>query len=187
MRNRLVVVLVFALLLPLVARADTRSFRDPNDARGPLDIRRVTHGHQKKGGDSFFVHTVSTHKRWGSKLLGRDATEIDLWFSTDGDGRPDRVVYINHDDGRLRASMNTYENEGDSSTVGFIGNVKVRRVGGRGVRVWLPVEWMSNNELDDYNWFVFSFYTADEGSHCREDYSCFDRAPNEESIVHSLS
>jgi hypothetical protein len=61
MRKQAVLVLTAALLvIGSPAQADKASFRDGNDTKGRLDMKRFTHGH---AGGGRVVHTVRMFRR----------------------------------------------------------------------------------------------------------------------------
>ena len=89
--------IVQSLVLP--AAADTSARPDPDGTTGRLDISEVSQAHSADGS---VKHRISTFGPWRSRLLGRDATEFDLWIDLDADGSADRVVYFKSGVGNSR-------------------------------------------------------------------------------------
>lgn len=175
------------LLLPNVAGADELRTPDSNDTRGRLDIASAIHAHATDGeGDALYQHAIRTFFEWRSRLLGRDATEIDFWFSIDDDDAPERVVYVKYKNGRLRAELNEYEDFGDGANVTFIRRVEVTRLNKRALTIFLAPGDLGHPAVS-YDWQVSSFFLRLQGSRCRQWYRCRDWIPSgNEYITHEL-
>lgn len=167
------------------AGASTGRRWDTNDTAGRLDIRMIAHEHERLDGQRHVTHEVRTWKAWRSRLLARDATEIDFWFSLDGDPSPERVVYVKFRKRRLVAEYNRYIDHGDGAAVGFLRRVRVERRGSRGVRVFVPRKALARRR-DTYTWWVTTYFRGRDGSVCRSYYKCADAAPNRDGFAHDL-
>ena len=147
----------------------------------------ISHAHSTDtSGAETYVHTVRTFAEWRSRLLRRDATEIDLWFNLDEDDAAERVVYIGFQKGQLRAELNEYEDFGDGVTVTFIREVPASRPNRRTVSVvLLPKDLGSPTE--SYGWQASSFYLDPDGPRCKQWYGCADWAPSaNDYAIHTL-
>ena len=121
--------LIVPMLIVPPAGANRAGFSDPNDARGRLDMRRLTHGH---AGSGSVVHTITMHERFSSRLLRSGF--ISLRFDTNGDlSKLERRVLVKWRRGALRA--NVYNNTSGRR----VGAANVRRPNRRTVRVTIPV------------------------------------------------
>jgi hypothetical protein len=173
------VVTMLALSLVPPAAADSISRRDPKDTQGRLDIRRISHGHR---GDDAFVHTISTYRRFPSKLLrpsGRAGGVFLLWLADDPsfDGTL-RIVLVRWRNGRLRAPIF------DFWTDRRVGTARVTRPNRRTIRIVIPKRALGTlGEHPGYYWAATSVYW-DRGA-CSED-GCWDGAPNRRAVRHFI-
>ena len=180
MRN-VIVVIVTMLVVGVPARANEASVRDPNDARGPLDIKRIVHGH---GSGGVLWHKVVMHKRWGADDL-RGEDDIRFYFSNDGEDRFDEVhASVGRKKGTLAAWVFSYVEGGDHAGVGPSKRIRFTRPNRRSIKIFFD-----ETRLDQrgrYAWSVGSSYRDKDSAECRE--SCFDYAPGHDPnrLVHSL-
>jgi len=178
------VVLMVSVGLASTAGANDVTRKDANDTRGRLDVSRVRHVQVTDSGKVSFLHTIRTFQPWKTRLLERDATEIDLWFSTDEDDDPERVVYIKSKNGHVRAEMNTYNSYSHGASVGFMGTIRARRPDERSVQVFVPKRWIKRRGLRGYDWWLSTNFYRKEGSVCTEWYRCTDSVPDKGSYRH---
>ena len=85
--------------LPLIASADHVSVTDPNDARGPFDVRRV-----RVDGIRSPRYDVVMFKRWTVAQVW-DRSFALLYFDTMGDEAADYHVLVRSDGYRMRARL----------------------------------------------------------------------------------
>lgn len=175
-RSAIVLALVLGTSFLSVAslRADTRRWPDGNNARGPLDIASISHGHRiGPKGVPQLVHTVRLHRSWPVKKL-RHQGYVHLTF--DRPGRPgspqERVLWIVYKRGHLIARM--FSSLGDPPK--YLGRVALWRPDWRTVKVAFPKTLLKRRGLERYRWNAFSIV---EGRHelCPRDV-CQDLAPN---------
>ena len=167
------------LALPVVAGVSSKP--DPNDVRGPLDIKRIAHGHAD--GDTLW-HKVVMHKRWGANDLKGD--EIRFYFSNDREDRYDEVhALVGLKDGKLAAWIFQYVEGSDYASVGPSTRIRLVRPSRRSVKIFFQESWMRNRNRR-YAWSVGSRYGNRDSNHCRE--ACYDYAPgrNPDRLVHNL-
>lgn len=178
MRRPIVFVLLVALALsvtPLApVHADKERRRDGNDARGPLDIARISHGHRTTSdGRDLLVHSIRLHEAWPVKKL-RHRGFANVYFELRGHpgNPPERTLQIEYSKGRLVAHM--YDSLGDPPRL--VRRVRVRRPDWRSVRVVFPKSLLRKG-LERYKWNVVTFV---EGGHelCSRRGGCTDWAPD---------
>lgn len=172
MRRTWFVLLTAALLcggLVPAAGADGERRRDGNDARGPLDIARISHGHR----DGRLVHTIRLRRPWPAQEL-RHRGFAHVYFELRGHpgNPPERTLQIVYEKGGLVARM--YNSLGDPPK--HIGRVALRRPDRRTVRVLFPPKLLRRG-VQRYKWNAVTFV---EGGHdlCRRRGGCVDWAPN---------
>ena len=180
--SRCIVTVVSVLcLVTTTALADVGSSRDPGDVRGPLDVKRISHGHGR--GDVLW-HKVVMHNRWGAKdLRGND--EIRFYFSYDGEDRYDEVhALVGLKDGKLRAWVFPYVEGSDYAGVGPSERIRFKRPDRYSIKIFLDRGWV--DARDRYAWSVGSRFRDRDSVNCKK--SCFDYAPghNPDRLVHDL-
>ncbi|HYP24854.1 MAG TPA: hypothetical protein VEV43_14895 [Actinomycetota bacterium] len=179
MRRMSVVLLVAAMLVGATgAVADTRRWRDGNEARGPLDIARIAQGHRiGPKGVAQVVHTIRLHRAWPVKRL-RHRGYVVVQFDRRGhpDGPNERMLRIFYKRGGLVATM--YNSLGDPPK--RLARVALWRPDRRTVKVAFPPKLLKRRGLERYEWNVMSFV---EGRHdlCAKRHGCMDLAPNREN------
>ena len=181
-RLLLVAILVIAMLTAPAAWAGQASRRDPADVRGPLDIKRIVHGHAS--GDVLW-HKVVMHRGWGARDLRGD-DEIRLHLSRDGEDRFDEVhISIDEKRGALRAWIFPYTEGSDFAGVGPSERIRLTKPNRRTVKVFFDRGWVQNHR-DRYTWSAGSSYRDRDSKNCRK--VCFDYAPGHdpERLVHNL-
>ena len=182
MRIRVVVGIVLGLLLVASPTGASRSGAgDPADVAGPLDVRRITHGHGS--GDKLW-HKVVMHQRWGARdLEGED--EIRFHFSYDGEDRYDEVhASVALKDGKLAAWVFPYVEGSDYANVGPSKRIRLTRPNRYSVKIFFDNGWV--DARDRYAWSVGSSFRERDSERCRR--ACFDYAPghNPNRLVHGL-
>lgn len=160
--------LLWAVLVP-AAGADGKRRRDGNDARGPLDIARVAHGHRGER----LAHTIRLRRAWPVKKL-RHRGFAHIYFELRGHpgNPPERTLQIVYERGQLVARM--YNSLGDPPR--HIRRVALRRPDRRTVRVLFPKK-LVRKGVHRYKWNAVTFV---EGGHdlCRRRAGCTDWAPD---------
>lgn len=159
------------------ASANEASTRDPGDARGPLDIKRIVYGHAS--GDVLW-HKLVMDRRWGAKdLEGR--SEIRFYFSTDGEDRYDEVhASVDLKDGKLAAWVYPYVEGSDYAGVGPSKRIRLTRSNRYSIKIFFNRSWVDRR--DRYAWSAGSNYRDER---CRR---CDDYAPgyDPDRLVHSI-
>ncbi len=182
MRRMSMPIVLIILLVPLAVSANERRLSDGNDTRGPLDIKRMSHGH---AGDGKLWHKVVMHGRWGVRDL-RGTDEIRFHITKDREDRFDEVhASVAVKDGELRAWIFPYTEGSDYAAVGPSTRIRLVRPDARSVKIVFDESWVQNRR-DRYAWSVGSDYRDRDSAHCRR--SCFDYAPgsNPDRLVHDL-
>ena len=175
--KRLIALGLVLALTPLSAAASVKGNRDPNDVRGPLDIKRIVHGHTN---DGKLWHKVVMRSRWSAEdLKGQD--EIRFHFSTDREDRYDEVnATVSLKDGKLRAVVFPYTEGSDYAAVGPSTKVNFRRADRYSVTIVFGKKWVDGRN-DRYAWSVTTFYKNSDAPGCRS--YCADGT---ERVEHSL-
>ena len=174
------VAIAFGILAP--ATANVSSIGDPDDVHGPLDIRRIVHGH---GNNGVLWHKLVMWNRWGANDL-RGTDEIRFFFSTDGEDRYDEVhASVVREDGKLAASIYEYVESGDGAGVGQAHRIRFTRPNRRSVKIFFDAKWVMNHR-DRYAWSAGSSYEKADSKNCR--HVCFDYSPrsNPDRLFHRL-
>lgn len=178
---RVVVVVAVVLLGVTPTSAGTSSARDGNDAKGPLDIKRIVHGH---GNGDLLWHKVVMNEGWGANDLRGD-TEIRFYFSNDREDRYDEVhASVDLKDGKLAAWVFPYTEGSDYANVGPSKRIRFTRPDRRTIKIFFNKGWVDRR--DRYAWSVGSSFRDRESDNCRN--ICFDYAPGHdpERVVHQL-
>lgn len=181
MRWKVAVVVALLICSMPPSNASTSGSFDPNDERGPLDVKRIAHGHLD--GNTLW-HKIVMHGRWGPKDLKGD--EIRFYFSNDGEDRYDEVhASIGLKDGKLAAWIFSYTEGSDYASVGPSTRIRLVRPDRRSVKIFFGESWM-RNRLDRYAWSVGSEFRDPDSPHCPS--TCFDYAPgrNPHRLEHNL-
>lgn len=148
---------------------------DADDTPGRLDVQSIMHGH--RGGDSDRLwHLVKMHERWRAKALRGRASYIYVWFSTDREDRfAERRIWIDLHNGKLRASLEIYDEFSDGAGVSPIRRLDVTRPSRRTVKVFFRASDLGRN-VSSYKWSVDTSYRNADSSNCQR--ACFDSAPD---------
>ena len=177
MKRLVLVLLAIAVCGP--SYADTRGSSDPDDVRGPLDIKRISHGHAS--GDVLW-HKVVMHRRWGARHLEGDEIRIDI--STDGEARYDEVrVSVAVEDGKLAARIYEFTEGSDYGIPGPSQRIRFTRPDRRGIKVFFNESWVNGRS---YGWSVSTQYRERDSESCSN--GCSDYAPgrNPNRVEHKL-
>src|SRR5688500_16526101 len=180
--KRLLTAILASAFLAAPAWANDGSVRDPDEVRGPLDIKRISHGHSS---GEVLWHKIVMHNRWGADDLRGD-DEIRLYLSRDGEDKFDEVhISIDEKKGDLRAWIFPYTEGSDFAGVGPSERIRMTRPNPRVVKVFFDKGWVQNRR-DRYAWSAGTDYRNRDSTHCRS--SCFDYAPGHdpERLVHNL-
>lgn len=180
MRYRILAVLLSAGLVVTLgppSLADRTPLSDPDDAYGPLDVKRISHDHG--AGRGILIHQLSTFGRWGRRTLRSDDSVIHLLFTTDGDNKPERVLVIDAADNGVRAEMREWRRgaPGDKS----FGRAALKRTGPRTAQVRFRKSLLGRG-VREYGWHVDTRFSDRDHGRCstREDLItvCPDSAPD---------
>jgi hypothetical protein len=164
-RVALALCVVAAAAVPFVASADHVDLGDPNDTKGPFDVRRV-----KVVGTQKPRYDVVTFPRW-TVARTWDRSYGLLYFDTFGGEAPDYYVMVRSDGYRMRASL--YRDKATKKDR-RLGGVNAWRPGKRSFAIRVPLRKMKlPAERLAYHWWVLTLHT---GPSCRR--VCFDRAPD---------
>ena len=173
-RRPWILVAIAAALATLMAAAlaTHTPVGDPDDTRGPLDIRRVRLVHD----DGPPEWTVATFKRWRAPTIW-DQGHVFLFLDTYGSMDPDHFVHVRSDGRTLRGVLwRIAPSEGRRDRA--LRSVAVWRTSNRTVSVRVPLRFLKIGEHRTvYRWWVFTSFV---GERCRA--TCIDRAPNTGSI-----
>lgn len=178
--KKLFALIVIAMVVGFPAQANVAGAWDPNDVRGPLDIKRIVHGH---GNGGMLWHKVVMHRAWGADDL-RGEDEIRFYFSNDREDRFDEVhASVARKNGKLTAWVFPYVEGGDFASVGPSERIRFTRPNRRTVKIFFDRSWLDRRSR--YAWSVGTSY-RDNDSSCRE--NCFDYVPRHDPqrVVHDL-
>ena len=157
-----------ALVLSLfsgVAHADHLNVSDPSDAKGLLDVKRVSNS----GGWSP-TWRIDTYNAWSRKSI-LDKGFITVYLDTFGSDRHDYFALIWADKDRVRATLMRDRQEKDDYQVR---GLRIRRPTDKSAKVTVGLR---NLRLSDdratYNWYVQTLWSWNECWNV-----CFDWAPN---------
>lgn len=175
MRGRILTVALTAALLTSIALpgalADGRGRSDGNDARGPLDIARISHAHRGSGSSATLVHTMRLHEAWRANKLRDRAFAV---FSFDLRGRRgaghERTVQVWYQKGALVADMFDHVGAGH-----YVGPVTLRRPNARTIRVSFHKS-MLRKGLRSYKWRAAT--VVKRHGKCGGRNGCIDWAPD---------
>jgi hypothetical protein len=181
MRRAFVAALVLLFVFAFPADATVSGGRDGNDVKGPLDIKRIVHGH---GNGDLLWHKVVMHQRWGAKDL-QGANEIRFYFSNDSEDRYDEVhASVDLNDGKLGAWVFPYTEGSDYANVGPSKRIRFIRPDRRTIKIFFNKSWVDRR--DRYAWSVGSDFRDRDSDGCRN--SCHDYAPGHdpERVEHRI-
>jgi hypothetical protein len=151
-RNVLLAMIIAVAVTPTAAMGDSEAIRDPNDARGLLDIATASHGHDGRS----LVHEVTMHEKWRSRTLGRNTDWItifvDIRRAEDRYFGFERTIAFRYRAGKLKAFL--YKHGADE----LVARLRVRRPDPRTVRVWVRPDQLSRRPMDRYWWYAETTY-----------------------------
>lgn len=173
--TRIALVAALVVAAAPASLADTKRWRDGNDARGPLDIASISHAHRMgPKGVRQLVHTVRFHRAWPVRKLKHKGF-VHLQIDRPGHrGSPqERTVWITYRKGRLIATM--YNTLGDPPKK--LARVQLWRPSRRIVKVAFPKTLLKRRGLERYKWNAIAYV---EGGHdlCPGRNGWTDLAPN---------
>lgn len=164
---------VVAVSVAFVATASHLDVADPNDTRGPLDVRRV-----ESFGATQPSWRIVTFSSW-SRAEIFDTGYVTVLFDTRAGPQPDYYVLVGSLGRRLYADL---WRDRMSKPDRRVAGVKVWRASNASVSIKLPLDRMViGSERTFYSWSVQTLFT---GEHCRR--VCFDFVPDEGAIVEPL-
>lgn len=167
------VAVVAAVSLGLIASASHLEVADPNDTRGPLDVRIVD-----LNGRSRPRWKVVTFSSW-SRAKIFDTGYVTVLLDTRGRARPDYYILVGSMGTHLYAELwRDREPKRDYKVT----KVKVWRPDRSSVSVKMPLNKMTiGRQRTFYRWSVETLFT---GRRCRR--VCFDNVPDEGAVVEPL-
>jgi hypothetical protein len=157
------------------APADVQRKPDPPDNPSALDIQWIQHSHRTSPkGKHQLVHTIRTYGPWRKRILERHG-KITLEFDLRGNSGnpPERSIWIDHKNGRLRAIM--YRTLGDPPA--RLVKLPVWRPDRHTIKVAFAPRWLRTRDLSFYRWAASVSLDSSHPS-CTERFSCNDRAPD---------
>lgn len=165
-----VAVLAAGLTLPFATTsASHREVVDGNDARGPLDMRRIVVGDVQP--PRWTIYT------WGSWTPAKvwDRSYLTIKFDTFGDAHFDYYALMRSDGRRLLGTLHRdYARKPDSE----IARLKVTRPNKASARMRIRFGEMRFAQPGSYRWNVTTSWVSER---CPK--VCFDKAPNKGAIV----
>lgn len=176
MRRSVALVLCGALLaslaaLPFLALANHQPATDPNDTRGPLDVRRAI----VKGTRTKPKWRVTTFGRWGARSIWDKGYGL-VYVDALGDEHFDHFALVRSNGYALEASLWRDRKKKDDVRVG---RLHVARSDRRSFTVRIPLGRLDMPEARlFYRWYVQTIAVT---RRCPR--SCFDRAPDEDAVT----
>ena len=163
-------VLALTIALPLLASARHADLQDRDDARGPLDIRRV----EVAGTAATPRWMVTTYGAWSAKRIW-DRGFVLVELDTFGSKRVDYYVLVRSTGSRLSGAL---FRDRASKPDRKITAVRVTRRNRRTVAASAPLRRMRRRSGGVYSWFVLSLFNSRDCSQV-----CFDRAPERGAVT----
>ena len=178
--------LVMAFAAP--AGADRGVERDPNDARGPLDIARIVHKHSPNDEDAF-IHKIVMQTAWDEAIL-EDGVRLErnIWVTFDVRQRvgsecvsciTEREVLIDVVNGRLRATLLNHLGDPPKK----LARLPVWRPDRRTVAFAVTRSQLRKSDYSFYEWGAMSIYQRRGHDHCTGRDACFDRVPRRNRLI----
>lgn len=152
-------------LLPFLAGAQQDVYKDPNDTRGRLDMKRVEFAGRNK-----VRYKIFTFPRWKTAEI-RDRGFVVVFFDTFGNERFDYYALVRSNGNKLNGSLWRDRKRKKDYRVA---NLSTWRAGRRTLGLRVPIgrmKWPETREF--YKWRVQTLFT---GGDCRS--VCFDVVPN---------
>ena len=181
MKRCAALVLLISLFVAVPTSANEARRRDPNDTRGPLDIKYIAHGHAS---GKLLWHKVAMRSPWGKRAL-RGGNDITFGLSNDGEDRFDEVhVTVDVADGKLGAWIYGYIEGSDYAGVGESKPIKFTRPNRMTIKIFFDQSWVDRR--DRYAWDLWTSYRKRGSRHCQN--WCSDHAPGSspDRLVHKL-
>jgi hypothetical protein len=128
--KRVTAAFVTALLLGVALPAQAASVDDPDNARGPLDLKRLT---ARKHDATAPLHVrLVTYGSWPASLLDEDSeSRLNFLFNSDHAGRVDFIGEVFFRDGRLVMRIETRAGQ-------FVRRVRVKHPTGDSITAVIP-------------------------------------------------
>ncbi len=168
MRGAAAVVVALAVLVSGTAVAEPSADNDPNDTRGPLDIRRI----ERTSGTKYPRFSVRTYEAWSKRRI-RDRGFVVVYVDSFGDRHFDYYALVRSDGRALRAAL--YRNRKQSRDY-RIKSIPAAHPGRRAARVTIPFKALRKRET----FFRWRVQTLWNGRGCPR--VCFDRSPATEGV-----
>ncbi len=171
MRSRLIAAaLALAVAVPVLASARHLSVRDPNDTRGPLDVRRV-----EVVGLNRPRFQVFTFRRWTTGDI-YDRGFVLVYFDTFGGERFDYYALVRSVGDEMKGTL--FRDRARKSDV-RVSWLRTFRTTKDSVSVRVPLRKMRFGRTRVH--FVWSVQTLMSSGRCRR--VCFDRVPDRGGIL----
>jgi hypothetical protein len=162
-----------AASLAFMASANHLDVTDPNDTRGPLDVRVV-----ESNGRNRPSWKIITFSRWSRPEIF-DAGYVTVLLDTRRAARPDYYILVGSRGTRLYADL---WRDRESKPDYRVAKVKVWRADKKSVSVKVPLKLMIvGTQRTFYRWTVETIFT---GERCTR--VCFDFVPDEGAVVEPL-
>ena len=174
------VLVLLCLFLSTPATADERSWSDPADTAGRLDIKSISHHHGAS--TDWVIHRVAMYEPWRNRIVRPHGDAwLGLWFSTRGDNCAEVQANVILRKGKLIGRIRTYDPLGcgrgdDSGGWGDWQRIPhdPRRPNRRTLIIPVPLEMLSEDSLDSYKWTASTNLWNE--NRCRD--ICWDDAPD---------
>jgi hypothetical protein len=128
--SRLTAASLAALLFGMAAPAHAASVDDPNNARGPLDLKRLVAN--KHDATAPMRVRLVTYGTWPASLLDEDGqSRLNFLFNSDHVGRVDFIGEVFFRDGRLMMRIETRAGQ-------FVRRVRVKHPTGSSITAVIP-------------------------------------------------
>jgi hypothetical protein len=168
----LVAIAVAIATIAALATASHVPVADPDDTRGPLDVRRASLHHD----DGPPEWTVLTFRTWSTSSIW-DSGHVFVFLDTLGSREPDHFVHVGSTGNQLRAVLwRTFPSGGPRDRA--LRRVAAWRDSKRGASTRVRLRSLTiGPHRTFFRWWVYTSYV---GIRCRA--TCLDRAPNGGSI-----
>lgn len=174
-RRALVALVVFVVVVPSPVAHARLALRDPNDTRGPLDVRRVHHSAVRRP-----IWRITTGPRWTARRLF-DRGYFLVHLDTRGTRRGDYYALVWHNGRGMRGTLvrDRVRRRRDRT----MSSLSVWRRDRDSVSVRIPLRKLFVPKgRDSYGWFVRSLWRRKRCPRA----TCIDRAPFKGAVEEPL-
>ncbi|HEX6230496.1 MAG TPA: hypothetical protein VF029_02160 [Actinomycetota bacterium] len=160
--------------LALPAAGEHTGQGDPNDTRGPLDVRVVRLSHE----DGPPTWRIGTFARWSARKIW-DRGYLIVELDTKRDEGADHLAVVRSDGRRLLGDLYRLRRDGKQARIGAL---RAGKAGARGAWVAVPLHKLSiGASRTSYRWSVLTSWTA---AGCER--ACFDLVPDAGAVEQPL-